>query len=463
MAQTQVFTPQMQQALAMLQAPAMELRALVQKELAQNPVLEEDQDGPPETDAPAAMPDPSDALVDRQIAMLREIDEDTRAYFSRERSGHRATAEDEERRQYFFDSLSSETTLADHLGGQLRLSTSDPELLRAGEEIVGNLDEEGFLRAPVAEIAAGCGLAEARVEEALHLIQTFDPVGVGARDLRECLLIQLDRLGRSETIESAIVQGHFDALAHHRYDQIARALGVDGGRVRRAAAVIAELDPRPGRKFAPEQREMVVQPEIFIFRDEGEWKVAVSGDAIPRLRISNTYKDLLATEGKEDELRSYLKEKIRAGKSLIHSIQQRHQTIQKIAEEVVRRQIDFFESGPALLKPLTLAQVGAMTGVHETTVSRAISGKYASTPWGVFDMKYFFTPGYQTESGEMFSNKTVKDAIRDLIAGENKKKPHSDEDIVAILAGRGLKLARRTVAKYRAELHILPSSIRRES
>lgn len=457
--QAQVFTAQMQQALAMLQAPAMELRSLMQKEMSENPVLEE----PQEAAAPGG-DDGDDAFIDAKIAQLREIDEDTRAYFSRERSGPRPTAEDEERRQFFFDSVAESRTLADHLEEQLRLSAPDPEVLGAGLEIIGNIDDDGFLRATDEEIAAGCGVAPAIVGRALELVRACDPVGVGARDLRECLLIQLERLGKGEELESVIVRDHLGDLGHRRFDQIARACGETVRRVRAAADFIGTLEPKPGRAFLPENRADVVVPEVFITRGEdGEWRVAMNEDTLPRLRISNEYKEMLASSGGRDELRRYLRERIRSGKALIHAIRQRQDTIKRISEEIVRRQGEFLEGGVSCLKPMTLAQVADAAGVHETTVSRAIANKYAWTPRGVFELKFFFTPGYRTSGGESLSNKSVKDALGQIIEGEDRAHPLSDEQIVKIFEERGLQIARRTIAKYRIELGILSSSMRRRA
>lgn len=457
MQQAQVFTAQMQQALAMLQAPAMELRSLVQKEMSENPVLEEPQEPAGESEG-----DRDEARIDAQIEQLREIDEDTRAYFLRERSGPRATPEEEERRQFFFDSVAEARTLTDHLEEQLRLAASDPDIRRAGLEVIGNIDDDGFLRATDEEIAAGCGAPAGVVAGALGLVRSFDPVGVGARDLRECLLIQLERLGKEDELESVIVRDHLEDLGHRRFEQIARACGENVRRVRAAADFIATLEPKPGRAFLPENRSDVVVAEIYITRGEdGQWRVTMNEDSVPRLRISNEYKEMLASSGGRDELRRYLRERIRSGKSLIHAIRQRQDTIRRIAEEIVRRQAEFLEGGVSCLKPMTLAQVAEAAGVHETTVSRAIANKYAHTPWGVFELKFFFTPGYRTSGGESLSNKSVKDALQQMIDGEDRTRPLSDEQIVKIFRGRGLEIARRTIAKYRTELGILSSSMRR--
>lgn len=455
--QSQVFTAQMQQALAMLQAPVMELRSLVQKELGENPVLEESNDS-----AQGPSPDGEDAALDAKIAQLREIDEDTRAYFSRERSGPRATAEDEERRQFFFDSYAKSKTLAEHLEEQLRFATDDADVLRAGLEIIGDMDEEGFLRASDEEIAAGCGLPVETAARALAMVRSFDPVGVGARDLRECLLIQLERLGKGDGLEAKIVRDYLAELGHRRFEQIAKACGESVRRITAAADFIATLDPKPGRAFLPENRSDIVVPEVLVSRkDNGEWAVGVNEDWLPRLRISDDYKELLASSADREDLRRYLRERIRSGKSLIHAIRQRQDTIRRIAEEIVRRQTEFLEHGVSRLKPMTLAQVAEAVGVHETTVSRAIANKYAETPWGVYELKFFFAPGYRTAAGETLSNKSVKEALQQIIENEDKARPLSDEQIVKLFKARGLDIARRTIAKYRTDMGVLSASMRR--
>lgn len=455
--QSQVFTAQMQQALAMLQAPAMELRSLVQKELSENPVLEDPGDA-----TPAPSEDGEGAYLDSKIDQLREIDEDTRAYFWRERAGPRATGDDEEKRQFFFDSFAESKTLAEHLEEQLRFATDEADIRRAGLEIIGDIDDDGFLRATDAEIAAGCNLPVGTVGRAIALVQTFDPVGVGARDLKECLLIQLDRLGKGEGLEARMVRDHLVDLGHRRFDQIAKACGESVRRVMAASDFITTLDPKPGRIFLPENRSDIVVPEVTIARKEdGGWGVSVNEDWLPRLRISDEYKELLASSAGRDELRRYLRERIRSGKSLIHAIRQRQDTIRRIAEEIVKRQTEFLEHGVSRLKPMTLAQVAEAVGVHETTVSRAIANKYARTPWGIYDLKFFFAPGYRTSGGETLSNKSVKEALQQIIGGEDKTRPLSDEQIVKIFKDRGLNIARRTIAKYRTDLGVLSAGMRR--
>jgi RNA polymerase sigma-54 factor len=444
----------MQQSLQFLQAPAMELQSLVQQEIEINPVLEESPDeGKPETDAED---------WDKQLKELRQKDEEWREYFSQNNTPAAPyNPEAAERRQFLFDSQVEAPHLSDHLLRQLTLTTSNQEMIRVGEEIIGNIDDAGFLKVPLVEVAQSARVEYQVAQDALDLIQTFDPVGVAARDLGECLLIQINRLGKSEEIEAMIVRHHLAELGRKKYQDIARALKAPLERVQAAAQFVATLQPRPGSCFSSDDRQNIVQAELSVQKVGGDWVVVMNDDPVPRLRISDAYKDLLVNNGHDAGLREYLKEKIRAGKFLIKCLHQRQTTIFNIATEIVKRQRAFFDEGVAHLKPLTMNQVAEVVGVHETTVSRAIANKYVQTPYGLFDLKYFFTPGYQTASGEVMSNTSVKDAIQDLISRESPTKPLSDQEIVKILSERGIPLARRTVAKYRSELGLLPSNLRR--
>jgi RNA polymerase sigma-54 factor len=449
----------MQQSLQFLQAPAMELQSLVQQEIEINPVLEET----PDQEKPESASEVSDNEDwDKQLEQLRQKDEEWREYFSQSNTnGSSYNPEAAERRQFLFDSQVEAPHLADHLQQQLSLATSNPEMLRVGEEIIGNIDDAGFLKVQLVEVAQSARVEYPVAQATLDLIQSFDPVGVAARDLRECLLIQIKRLGKGNDIEAQVVGNYLNELGRKKYQDIARGLKVPLERVQAAAQFVATLQPRPGSSFSTDDKQNIVQAELSVQKSGDDWVVVMNDDPVPRLRISDTYKDLLVNNGHDAGLREYLKEKIRAGKFLIKCLHQRQTTIFNIATEIVKRQKGFFDEGVAHLKPLTMNQVAEVVGVHETTVSRAIANKYVQTPYGLFDLKYFFTPGYQTATGEVMSNTSVKDAIQDLIARESSSKPLSDQEIVKILSERGIPLARRTVAKYRSELGLLPSNLRR--
>jgi RNA polymerase sigma-54 factor len=279
--------------------------------------------------------------------------------------------------------------------------------------------------------------------------------------LQECLLIQLKREGKESSIEYKIVSEHMEDLGRRRFPEIARRIGTSVEEVQKAADNIARLNPRPGQVFAAAPQNYVL-PDLTVDKVDGEYQIILNNEQIPHLRISNTYKDIIAQDNNGSEVKDYVRDKIRSGKFLIRSIHQRQQTISNIAHEIVSRQRDFLEHGPSHLKPMTMKEIADAVGVHETTVSRAVSGKYMATPQGIFEMKYFFAPGYQTATGESMSNTSVKEAILDLVKREAGNTPLSDQEIVEILSERGIPIARRTVAKYRTELNILPSHMRRK-
>jgi RNA polymerase sigma-54 factor len=328
------------------------------------------------------------------------------------------------------------------------------------ELIIGNIDDYGYLKATVEELSATSGLPGGKINEVLKVIQTFDPAGVGALDLRECLMLQLERAGQQDTLEYRIVRDFMEALGKRRIPEIARGMERSVEDVQESLARIARLEPRPGRAYLAGNDQYVL-PEVFVQKIGGDFIVTTNNEYIPRLRISNIYKDLMSQGENSTEVKNYIREKIRAGKFLIKSLHQRQQTILNIAREIVGRQREFMEKGVACLKPLTMVQVAQVVGVHETTVSRAVSGKYMETPQGVFEMKYFFTAGIQTASGAGMSNTSVKDIIADIFRAEDPAKPLSDQEVVKILKDKGIVIARRTVAKYRTELNILPSNLRK--
>jgi len=484
----QVLAPQLQQSLQLLQAPTLELKALVEQELQQNPVLEEmqaeeleqkeknEREGDTTVQAAADLAEPppdvtfdpssektaNDPVDDFQAEFerLTQLDQEWRDHFAQTNLPMRQSAEDEEKRQFMFDSLVAGTSLQENLMEQVRMSEVSDAQRPIAEMIIGNIDEYGYLKTSVDELAFSTGVAPNQILDVLKIIQTFHPPGVGARDLRECLMLQLDRDGRQDTIEYRIVNEFMDALGKRRLPEIARGVAQSVEDVQKAVARIALLEPRPGRAFLPDNDQFIL-PEVFVNRTDGELIVTTNNEQIPHLRISNTYKDLMSQADSSSEVREYIREKIRAGKFLIKSLQQRQQTILNIGKEIVKRQREFMEKGVAFLKPMTMVQVAEVVGVHETTVSRAVSGKYMQTPQGIFEMKYFFTSGIQTASGEGMSNTSVKDMIADLFKKENPQKPLSDQEVVKILGEKGIVIARRTVAKYRSELNILPSNLRK--
>jgi len=479
--QSQVLSPQLQQSLALLQAPTLELKALVEQELQQNPVLEETSSPEPDLDDKVAddegevsanyaelSEDPADSkskeapVDDFQVEFDRlvQLDQEWRDHFAQSNLPIRRSAEDEEKRQFMFNSLTADSTLSQILTDQMREADLTGEQRGVAELIIGNIDECGYLKATVEELSGSINLPEEKILGVLKLIQAFDPPGVGARDLRECLLLQLERASRQDSLEYRIVRDYMDALGKRRIPEIARGTGCSLEEVQQALGRIGHLEPRPGHAFFPGADQYVL-PEVFVQKVGNDFVVTTNNEHIPHLHISNVYKDLMSQGENTAEVKNYIREKIRAGKFLIKSLHQRQQTILNIAREIVRRQRKFMENGVAHLRPMTMAQVAEVVGVHETTVSRAVSGKYIQTPQGGFEMKYFFTADLQTASGEGVSNASVKDMIGEIFKAEDAAKPLSDQEVVKMLADKGIIIARRTVAKYRAELNILPSNLRK--
>ncbi len=492
--QSLVLAPQLRHSLKILQVAALDLRSVIQEELQSNPTLEElpmegvsldkqaeegtgDRDSDPgsktsgdssENAAPSDNSDNSevkrdemDFSKDKEFEILGKLDEDWRDHMASVGGAQPYTSEDAEKRQHFFDSLVSETSLQEHLMQQAEMTDLSPQAVEAMKHLVGSLDDRGFLTQTTGDVALQTGLPLEAVQEALKILKTFDPPGIGAKDLGECLLLQLAAKGRSDSLALRMIRDYFDLLTRRRIPELARKLGADADDVQSAIEEIGKLDPAPGRRFAEDNNRVVIA-DVTVEKDGDEWKIHLNSDYIPRLRISNTYRDLIAKGSLNKDERDYLRERMRSGKFLIDSIEQRQRTIERITREIINAQTAFFENGVSDLKPLTMTQIADVVGVHETTVSRAIANKYIKTPHGVFDFKYFFTPGYQADSGASVSNTSVKEMIADLVAGEDKATPLSDQEIVAKLQDKGIKIARRTVAKYREELGILPSNLRRD-
>jgi RNA polymerase sigma-54 factor len=456
--QQQTIAPQMQQSLQLLQAPTQELRHMIQQELETNPALEDEtteislEEQPP--------PEDNDDGFDEEFSELKQLDDDWREYLAESRIASPRRDDADEKHQYLIDSLFEKKTLQEHLMDQLGLADPSPKMRKIAEVLVGSIDNNGFLQTSLEDLCFQLGIPLPDLKEALAIIHGFDPVGIGAEDLRECLLIQLSRLGKDNSLDYRIVDHHLDDLGRKRFPNIARKLNVTPENVSRSASFIATLDPKPGSRFAPDTNTYVTA-DVIVEKSTDGYTISIDDDQIPRLRISSAYKEIMAQSGSSQEARGYIRDKIRSGKFLIRSIRQRQHTIEKIAREIVTRQQEFFDHGPAHLKPMNMAQVAEAVGVHETTVSRAVSGKYMSTSHGLFEMKYFFTSGYETESGESLSNTSVKQALAQIVENEDSKKPLSDEKLVTALKEQGINIARRTIAKYRDALGILPSHLRK--
>jgi RNA polymerase sigma-54 factor len=463
--------PRMVQALRFLQAPWPELRELVRAELEQNPVLEEKVG---DADALLAPLEPVAAPVD-EVDQENDFEPDD---FGREidalekmlapRSLDEAPGipppnpEAEEKRQFFIDSLTAPPSLHAHLEEQLNESGLDEAQKKAGEYIIGNVDENGWLAVDASEVAREAGVPEKAVAEALEVVQEFDPPGVAARNLKECLLIQLRRAGHGEESPAVkLARDHLEALGDRSATELAKSAGLTEDVAVEAMKLIAALDPKPGQKFSAPPA-VYVTPEVEIRKTtEGEYFVEMMRDGMPRLRISAEYESMLEDPETAAEAKKYLAEKIRAGKFIVDSLHQRRETIRRLAEEIAAAQKEFFEHGISRLKPLTMGAVADKLGVHETTVGRAVSGKYVRTPQGVFELKFFFTGGLKTADGGTISTEAVKEAVAKVLGHEDVRHPLSDQAIAEKLKEQGFQVARRTVAKYREQLGVPPAHKRK--
>jgi RNA polymerase sigma-54 factor len=455
LSQQQTLAPQMRKSLEILQASTLELSQLVRVALETNPVLEDITES---TSLDELGPDPEEA---DSLDYLNETDDDWRDRSILEGRSSPWTSEDEERRQRLYDSIVAPETLQQHLSYQLDLSMVEPGVREAGKAIIANLDERGFLDLPAKELGVRMNLKPADLKAALTLIQSFDPPGVGAENIPQSLLIQLERAGEENTIEYKIVRDHLEDLARKRYPQVARALGTTVERITEAASRIGRLTPNPGGDFDPTGNPYIL-PDVVIERSEdGDWMASLTNEHLPNLRINDFYKDMIGRSKTDTKTRQFLRDQIRDGRSLIRSISLRQETILAISYKLIEHQGAFLSKGVRHLRPLTMNDIADQLNLHATTVSRAVAGKYIFTPHGLMEMRAFFATGYQTADGAEVSNAGVREAIQQIIAQENPAKPLSDDALAKQLKAQGIEVARRTVAKYREQLNILPSHLRK--
>ena len=466
-----VMTPLLQQAIQLLQLSTLELQEVVQKELLENPLLEEVQpetaeqpegkDAPP--DVPTAPPaEPLSSEAAPAPTTERQTDDlpfDLTAVMFDDHEERSLVAQEDREDLPFENMVRSVSSLTDHLDEQLRYASDDPLARRIGTEIIGNLDEDGYLRASDEEIAQRCGTTVEEVAKVLKLVQGFDPPGVAARSIQECLLIQLKADPNPDPVSVEIVEEHFDDLSRRRYPDIARALKLPLDRIMESVEEIMGLEPKPGRRFGGNDSRYIV-PDVVVHKMGTEYVVVLNEDGIPRLRVNSLYRSLLRNSA-DGEARQYVDQKLRSALWLIKSVDQRQRTLRKVTQSIVKFQREFLDKGLPYLRPLSLRDVGEDIGMHESTISRVTTNKYVETPQGLFELKFFFHSGIASGDGEMVSSVSVKKMIQDLLANEDPSKPLSDQEVALILKGRGLTIARRTVAKYREELGILPSHQRR--
>jgi RNA polymerase sigma-54 factor len=474
LSQQLVMTPQLQQAIKLLQLSRLELADLVQQEIQENPVLEEtveaEEDLPrevqadshdaeaPTTEAAGDVPENREASDAEKIA-----DIDWQSYADAyPQTGFQGEAREDDERRSLEGTLTRRETLAEHLEWQLQLSEFTEEERGAAAWIIGNLDEDGYLRADLEEISRRSGVPQDVVEKTLRKIQLFDPAGVAARDLRECLLLQIDALKIEEPLVRTLVADHIDALQKRDFRGLSRALGVTIEEVAVAARLVGRLEPRPGRPFGGEDPVYIV-PDIYVHKVGDDLHVVLNEDGLPKLRINSLYRDVLARGGVgvAKDTRDYVQDKVRSALWLIKSIHQRQRTIYKVMTSIIKHQREFFDRGVQFLKPLNLRDVAEDIGMHESTVSRVTTNKYAHTPQGIFELKFFFNSSINRVDGDAIASESVKEKIRRIIQAEDPRRPLSDQRIAEMLRSANIDIARRTVTKYREAMNLLSSTKRR--
>jgi RNA polymerase sigma-54 factor len=470
LSQQLVMTPQLQQAIKLLQLSRMELMDVVRTELEENPVLEEGQ----ETSDEKTLTEEehvNDNAADQAQESVKELDGDGngmsdidwRTYLeSYSLGGSTADSyEDDEDRPSYENLLTRKPTLSDHLLWQLSLSRLENQDRAIASEIIGNVDDDGYLQVSVAELAEQSGCDPAQIEKVLAVVQDFDPPGIASRNLQECLLKQLAQLGMSEDLVSIILRDHLDDLENRRYQVIARNLQIPLDEVFGIAKFISSLDPRPGSQYGQEEIHYIV-PDIFVYKISDEYVVVLNDEGLPNLRINSFYRNALAGSTQLDEKAGeYIQEKLRGALWLIKSIHQRQRTIYRVTKSIVKFQREFFDRGVDYLKPLVLRDVAEDIEMHESTVSRVTTNKYVQTPQGLFELKYFFNSGISTTEGDSVASESVKSKIKEIISSENTRKPYSDQKIVDLLRSQGIDIARRTVTKYREMLGVGSSTQRK--
>lgn len=488
--QSLVITPQLKHAIKILQLSRQDLEHLVAEEMEQNPTLEEVAEGQEEQEAKRAeneagtpderMPELRDPTAESEPRVADEApaeiapeesslgdmnwEEYLSDYATNTAQGSLSAGSqvdfDEDRRPALENTLTRASSLADHLTWQLRMGSFGSEEQAVGDVLIGNTDDNGYLQISVEEAALEAGVDPEFARRTLERMQEFDPAGVLARDLRECLLIQLRQRGAGDSLAARIVADHLGLVEARRFDKLAKEIHATRDEIAGAIRLIASLEPKPGRNFTATETRYVT-PDVFVYKMDGEYVVSLNDDGMPRLRVSQRYRRMLTDGDGNPEAKSYIRERLSAAQWLIRSIHQRQSTLYKVTTSIVRFQRDFLDHGVKALRPLVLKDVANDIGMHESTVSRATANKYVHTPQGTLELKYFFTSSIRSSDGEGVSAESVKEKIRKIIDSEDPRRPYSDQYIAQALAAEHIEIARRTVAKYREMMGILPSSRRR--
>ena len=464
-----VMTPQLQQAIKLLQLSRLELAETIQQEMEQNPALEESITD--EASDKSITAQETDTRETETEAPVKEVTIEERVgaemdwenYINEYNSTGRIYTESENTEAPNYEAFTSEKkTLEDHLKWQLMLSDLPDEEEAVGHIIIGNLNRDGYLCTDVEELSLAAETDTATVEKVLSILQTFDPPGVCARNLCETLLIQVNQLGIKNDIITRIITDHLKNLENRNSKKIAKALKISVDDVRAAVKIIQYLEPKPGRKFTTEEPTYIT-PDIYVYKVGDDFKIVMNDDGLPKLRISRFYREAVASGKKiPKDTKAYLNDKMQSASWLIKSIHQRQKTIYLVMESIIKFQREFFEKGIAYLRPLILKDIAEDIEMHESTISRVTTNKYAYTPQGLFELKYFFNSSIERGDGPSMASASVKERIRQLIDNEDPNAPLSDDKIAAILQESDIQIARRTVAKYRKVLNILPSNKRKQ-
>ena len=461
-----IMTPQLQMAIKLLQLSRLELMDTIRAELEENPALEEVPEST-STEQLTDQPDTSstDASETKEVTIEEKLQEDIdwSNYLDEYNTPGRVHYESEDRDTPKFESfIAHKESLNDHLLWQFLMTKPTKEEEKIASLIIGNINKDGYLQVSTEEIANTSGSPHEKIEEILASIQTFDPVGVCARDLRECLLIQANHLGLENTIVSDIIEDHLPNLEKKNYKAICKALKKSMDEVVSAINVIKVMEPKPGRQYSDETPQYI-NPDIYVYKLENEFVIMLNDDGMPKLRVNSFYKNSIGRGKKvSGEAEDYIQEKMRSAAWLIKSIHQRQKTIYRAMDSILRFQREFFDKGIAYLKPMVLRDVAQDIGMHESTISRVTTNKYAFTPQGIFELKYFFNSSIRRMHGGAIASASVQDKIRQIILAEDPKKPYSDDKIAQILKKEEIHIARRTVAKYREMLKVLPSNKRKQ-
>jgi RNA polymerase sigma-54 factor len=451
-------TPQLQQAIKMLQLSNLELSQAIEEELIENPALDKEEKQEYSLDE-LSEEDLSQKIEKAKDEKVAEDFNEEILYTETPYTTTDYTSGEDKKREFLEGAVFREETLKEYLTQQLHLLDIGPEELKIAEILISYIDEQGYLSVSLDVISGEFSISEEKLGKALTIVQGLDPPGVGAREIRECLLIQLRNDG-NHPIAERIVSEYLEAIKLKKFDEIAKKCKISKSKLQEVISIISQLEPYPGRQYNSEDIRYIV-PDVIVEEREGEFEVIPNSSSLPRLRVNRYFEDLLRKRNIEKRVKDFISEKVARARTFMHSIEQRESTLLRVMKAILEKQMGFFEQGPMYLKPMTLRDISQILDLHESTISRITSSKYAQTPFGVYGLKYFFSNSIPSQGQGDYSSTSIKEIMKEIIENEEGKKHLSDQKIVELLHKRGIQIARRTVAKYRKDLHILPSNLRR--